>query len=303
MKIKTPITEILKIDLPIIGAPMFLVSYPELVAAVSNAGGIGCFPALNYRTKEDLRSGFSRIRTLTGKPVGVNLIMHKMHNPKWPEQFEVCMEFKAELLITSLGTPRSIVQEAKSSGAKIFCDVTTLKHARIVAKAGADAIIAVAQGAGGHAGNISPFSLIPYIKKETGLPVIAAGAIGTGRQMAAAFALGADAVYVGTRFIASEEAPVSEEYKHMLIDSAPEDIVYTSEISGIPSNWLKKSIEKVQKNKLGVSLSDEKRQWKDIWSAGHGVSDILEVVPTEKIIRDMVQEYREVCGKFPQAEI
>lgn len=302
MRIRTLITEMLNIDLPIIGAPMFLVSYPGLVSAVSNAGGIGCFPALNYRTKEDLQAGLSEIRSLTDKPIGVNLIMHKMHNPKWPEQFEVCMKFKVELLITSLGTPRSIVQEAKAEGAKIFCDVTTLKHARIVAKAGADAIIAVAQGAGGHAGNISPFSLIPYIKKETNLPVIAAGAISTGRQMAAAFALGADAVYIGTRLIASTEASVSDEYKQMLIDSIPEEIVYTSEISGIPSNWLKKSIEKVQKHKSGVSLSDEKRQWKDIWSAGHGVSDIHEVVPTEQIMGGMIEEYMAVSRTLPAAE-
>jgi nitronate monooxygenase len=207
MQIQTAVTRMLGIDLPIIGAPMFLVSYPDLVCAVSNAGGIGTMPALNYRTTDELRAGLTEIRSRTTKPIGINLILHKEHNPKWAEQFQVCLEFKVELLITSLGSPRSIIKEAKSVGSKVYCDVTTLKHANIVAKSGADALIAVAQGAGGHAGAISPFALIPYLKQEIPeLPVVASGAISNGRQMAAALALGADAVYLGTRLIATPEA-------------------------------------------------------------------------------------------------
>ncbi|MGQ2842897.1 NAD(P)H-dependent flavin oxidoreductase, partial [Leptospira interrogans] len=244
MKLNTRITKMLGIDLPIIGAPMFLVSYPDLVVAVSEAGGIGCFPSLNYRSPEQLKDGLQEIRSKTKKPIGVNLILHKSHNPNWSKQLQVVLDAKVELLITSLGSPRTVVNEAKSVGAKVFCDVTTLKHANIVAKAGADALIAVAQGAGGHAGNISPFSLYPYLKKETGLPIVAAGAISSGAQMLAAFSLDADAVYVGTRLIATPEAQASEEYKKMLIDSGPEEIVYTEKISGIPANWLKKSVEK-----------------------------------------------------------
>lgn len=227
MKIKTKISEMLKIDLPIIAAPMFLVSYPELVVAVSEAGGIGCFPSLNYRTPEQLREGILEIRSKTKKPIGVNLILHKEHNPNWAKQFEVVMDLKVELIITSLGTPRTIAKEIKSNGSILFCDVTTLKHANIVAKSGADALIAVSQGAGGHAGAITPFALIPYLKKEIGLPVIAAGAISTGSQMAAALSLGADAVYIGTRFIATPESRAQNEYKQMLIDSSPDEIVYT----------------------------------------------------------------------------
>ncbi|EMG23599.1 nitronate monooxygenase domain protein [Leptospira interrogans serovar Copenhageni str. LT2050] len=166
MKLNTRITKMLGIDLPIIGAPMFLVSYPDLVVAVSEAGGIGCFPSLNYRSPEQLKDGLQEIRSKTKKPIGVNLILHKSHNPNWSKQLQVVLDAKVELLITSLGSPRTVVNEAKSVGAKVFCDVTTLKHANIVAKAGADALIAVAQGAGGHAGNISPFSLYPYLKKE-----------------------------------------------------------------------------------------------------------------------------------------
>lgn len=303
MKITTKITEMLGIDLPIFGAPMFLVSYPDLVVAVSEAGGVGCFPSLNYRTPEALRQGLAEIRQRTQKPIGVNLILHKEHNPNWAKQFEILLQFRVEVIITSLGTPKSIVSEAKSAGCKVFCDVTTLKHARIVAKAGADAIVAVAQGAGGHAGAISPFNLIPYLKEETQLPILAAGGIANGQQMAAAFALGADAVYVGTRFIASREASASEEYKRMLIEAIPEEIIYTPEISGIPANWLKASYEKWKKANepnQSQSLEEEYKRWRDIWSAGHGVAQIKEILPAKEIVQKMVQEYQEAILSLPK---
>ncbi|MCE9499557.1 MAG: nitronate monooxygenase [Leptospira sp.] len=302
MKIKTAITEMLGIDLPIIGAPMFLVSYPDLVVEVSEAGGIGCFPSLNYRTPEQLADGIAEIRSRTKKPIGVNLILHKEHNPNWAKQFEVCMKAKIELIITSLGTPRTIAKEIKSEGAHLFCDVTTLKHAIIVAKSGADALIAVSQGAGGHAGNITPFSLIPYLKKETGLPVVASGAISGGAQMAAAMSLGADAVYVGTRLIATPEAKSSDAYKQMLIDSAPEDIVYTEKISGIPANWLSKSVEKAQHLLTGEESKnlDEYKRWKDIWSAGHGVAQITDIKPAREIIIQMAKDYLSIISNLPR---
>jgi nitronate monooxygenase len=196
----------------------------------------------------------------------------------------------------------------------VFCDVTTLKHANIVAKSGADALIAVAQGAGGHAGAISPFALIPYLKSEIPeLPVVASGAISTGRQMAAAFALGADAVYVGTRLIATPEAQAYDEYKQMLIDSAPEEIIYSPKISGIPANWLKRSLDK-----LGISLTAREdgipagsqpdasmrldvdaKSWKEVWSAGHGVAQIHDIRPAADIIHSMVDEYRQVKKELP----
>lgn len=213
------------------------------------------------------------------------------------------LDAKVELLITSLGSPRTVVNEAKSIGSKVFCDVTTLKHANIVAKAGADALIAVAQGAGGHAGNISPFSLYPYLKKETGLPLIAAGAISNGAQMLAAFALGADAVYVGTRLIATPEAMASEEYKKMLIESGPEEIVYTERISGIPANWLKKSVEKagdLSHSGGSQNLDQEYKRWKDIWSAGHGVAQIEDLIPAKELILGMAKEYQDILNRLPR---
>ncbi|EOQ88750.1 nitronate monooxygenase [Leptospira yanagawae serovar Saopaulo str. Sao Paulo = ATCC 700523] len=313
MKIKTKISEMLKIDLPIIAAPMFLVSYPELVVAVSEAGGIGCFPSLNYRTPEQLREGILEIRSKTKKPIGVNLILHKEHNPNWAKQFDVVMDLKVELIITSLGTPRTIAKEIKSNGSSLFCDVTTLKHANIVAKSGADALIAVSQGAGGHAGAITPFALIPYLKKETGLPVIAAGAISNGSQMAAALSLGADAVYIGTRFIATPESRAQNEYKQMLIDSSPDEIIYTEKISGIPANWLAKSVKrspeiledgpkKIAAGHAGgeKAIEQEYKRWRDIWSAGQGVAQIDEVKPAGEIIKEIANEYLATINSLPR---
>jgi nitronate monooxygenase len=204
-------------------------------------------------------------------------------------------------LITSLGSPRSIIKEAKSVGSKVYCDVTTLKHANIVAKSGADALIAVAQGAGGHAGAISPFALIPYLKQEIPeLPVVASGAISNGRQMAAALALGADAVYLGTRLIATPEANAYDEYKQMLIDSAPEEIIYSPKISGIPANWLKRSIDKLDPDfKPDTGLNVDAKSWKEVWSAGHGVAQISDIRPAGEIITSMAEEYQQVKKSLP----
>ena len=248
MRTQTKITEMLGIDLPILGAPMFLVSYPDLVVAVCEAGGLGCFPSLNYRTIPELKDALAEIRSRTSKPIGVNIILYTEHNPNWPKQLEACLDAKVELIIASLGTPRSIVSEVKANGSKIFCDITTIKHAKLAARLGVDGLIPIAQGAGGHAGQISPFSLIPYIKEETGLAVVAAGCISNGQQMAAAIALGADAVYVGTRLIATPEASAADEYKKLLLEAVPEDIEYTDRISGIPANWLKQSLAKLEQN-------------------------------------------------------
>ena len=293
MRIKTRVTEMLGIDLPIFGAPMFLVSYPDLVVAVSEAGGLGCFPALNYRTIPELKDALAEIRSRTNKPIGVNIILFKQHNPNWPKQLEACLDAKVELIITSLGTPRSILSEVRAANAKVFCDVTTMKHAKLVAKSGADGLIAVAQGAGGHAGAISPFSLIPYIKEETGLATVAAGSISNGKQMAAAMALGADAVYVGTRLIATPEADAENEYQKLLLEAVPEDIEYTDRITGIHANWLKQSLAKLEQasDSLDNSSEGQYKKWKHIYSAGHGVAQIKELKPAKEIIKEMAKDY------------
>jgi nitronate monooxygenase len=301
MKIKTKITEMLGNDLPIFAAPMFLVSYTDLVVAVSEAGGVGCFPSVNYRTIPELRSALEEIRSRTNKPFGVNIILSRDHNPNRAKQLELCYEFRVPLIITSMGTPRTIVKEAHQTGCRIFCDVTTLRMAEVVATSGADALIAVAQGAGGHAGAISPFSLIPYLKEATGLPVLAAGSITNGSQMAAAFALGADAVYCGTRFICTPESGAKPDYKQMIIDSKPEEIEYTDRISGIPANWMGRSLERVR-DLNGENPDDPYTRWRDIWSAGHGVGQIDDIRPAEQIVREMADEYGRVLQRFPEME-
>ena len=296
------ITELLGIRYPIIGAPMFLVSYPDLVCAVSEAGGIGCFPAANYRTPADLREGLAEIRSRTKQPIGVNIILEQGHNPKWRGQLETALEERAELIIFSLGARRDVVREAQAAGARVFFDVTTLRHARIAAKSGVDGIIAVAQGAGGHAGNISPLSLIPYIKKEVDVPVIASGAISNGAQAAAAFCLGADAVYIGTRLIATPEAQADEAYKRMIIETAPEDIIYSDKVSGIPANWLGRSYERFaaaeEETARGGASGDEYKRWRDIWSAGHGVGQIDSLLPAGEVIEDMARECALVLARL-----
>ncbi len=292
---ETSITKMLNIELPIIGAPMFLVSYPPLVAAVSNAGGLGAFPSLNYRTSDEFEKAIIEIKSQTNKPFGVNIVLHKPHNPNWEEQVEICISHKVPLIITSMGTPRTIVKKAHQSGIRVFCDVISYRQAALVAKSGADAVIAVSQGAGGHAGTISPFALVPYLK-ETGVPVIAAGSITNGKQMAAAFALGADAVYIGTRFLASTESSASDEYKKALIESIPEDIVYTEKISGVHANWLKRSVELFEKS---IETGDKVKKWIDLWSAGHGVAQIKSVESVNDILQNIVNEYLEIKNNLP----
>lgn len=292
---------------------MFLVSGPDLVAAVSNAGGMGTFASMSYRTLDDLKEAILTIRSKTAKPFGMNIVMHKAHNPLWQEQLQVAVDEKIPLIIFSMGTPRSVIRDLHKEGHKVFCDVVTAKQAQIVAKAGADAVVAVSQGAGGHAGQTSPFALVLQVKEATGIPVLAAGSISRGEQMAAAFCLGADAVYIGTRFIASEEAHASGLYKEALLAAQPDDIIYSDAISGVSANWLRQSYDLWLKqeglNQEGLNQKENKTQpdpgttplkkWIDIWSAGHGVAQIHEVLPVSKIIDSIISQYRQVKQRLP----
>lgn len=304
MKIATRFSEMFGIDLPVVGAPMFLVSYPELVAAVSNSGGLGTFPSMNFRTTAEFSEALVKVRSLTSKPFGVNIVMYKAHNPEWKKQFDLCLQYRVPLVITSMGTPRSIVSEAKDAGIKIFGDVTTLRQAEVLARSGVDGLIAVSQGAGGHAGKISPFAFIPYLKKETALPVLAAGSVATGGQMAAAFALGADGVYIGTRFLASIESGASAGYKKALIDAVPEEIEYTDRLSGVSANWLAVSVELFQRIERGETGEggEEIKKWRDLWSAGHGVAQISSVEKVSDIMAELVEQYIGAVEKMPAVQ-
>lgn len=285
----TAITRMLGIRYPLLAAPMFLISNVDMVVAVSEAGGLGCFPALNYRSTDAFRNALREIKARTDKPYGVNLIL--WDNARLDEDLAVVLEERVPLIITSMGNPSAIVEAARVRGLKVFCDVINLKHAEKCVAAGADGLIAVAQGAGGHAGTITPFVLVPHLRKRLGVPVVAAGSIVDGKGMAAALALGAEAVYVGTRFIASAESPADQAFKDMILRAAPEDIVYTPEVSGHHANFLKGSLERFR--------AQGGKRWKDAWSAGQGSALIEDVRPCAEIVRDMVAEYEAVRQSLP----
>lgn len=289
--IETPITRMLGIRYPIIAAPMFLVSNVDLVVAVAEAGAIAAFPSLNYRPAEEFRMALREIKRRTNKPFGVNLVIKL--TPRFEEDLRICLDEGVPLLITSLGNPTDIIRQAHANGTKVFCDVINLKHGLKVRDAGADAVIAVAAGAGGHAGPISPFVLVPYLREKLGVPIIAAGGIATGGAIAASLALGAEAAYVGTRFIATHEANADEEYKGMIVESEPEDIEYTPEVSGTHGNFFKKSLEKLRRGETSGA-------WKNVWSAGQNVGLIQDILPAADVVARLVAEYKAALAGLPR---
>jgi nitronate monooxygenase len=324
-QIETAFTKLLKIRYPIIGAPMFLVSNVDMVVAVSEAGGIGTFPALNYRPIDEYQNALKQMKARTKKPIGVNIIVNKS-NTRQNEDLKHALNAGVELFITSLGSPKTVIAEAHKSGAKVVCDVTNLEHAKKVQDLGADGVIAVSQGAGGHAGPISPLVLIPWLKQELKIPVIAAGGIADGHSMAGALAAGADAVSVGTRFIASTEATIEQEYKNAVVDSSPEDIVLTTRVSGTPAAvintpyvqkigtdlpWIIKTLkDNALTKKYVVPLihlagmralesAANKPTWKTVWSAGQSVGLVHEILSCHAIVEKLVREYNQVLVTMP----
>ncbi len=290
-KINTLLTDRLKIEYPIIGAPMFLISYEELTSAVSNAGALGSFPLPNYRDMDALKKAFTAIRQATDKPIGVNI--HLSGKFPWKEQLSLCLDSGVNFFITSLGDPGLIIEDVHKNGGMVFADVIRLDQGYKARDCGVDGLIAVGVGAGGHGGVIPTMILTPYLKEKVGLPVIAAGGIGSGEQMAAALALGACGVIVGTRLIATNEARAVQKYKDAVIDSGPDDIVCTNRITGNRANWIAKSIEGVE---AGPTLGS--RKWLDIWSAGQSVAQVEEIKPAGAVIQEMVEGYIDACKQL-----
>lgn len=322
--ISTVFTQLLGCDYPIIAGPMFLVSYPNLVSAVSAAGGVGGMPSLNWRSTEEFRKAVREVKAKSEKPFAVNLIVNKA-NARQNADLEVCAEEKVPLVITSLGSPKDAIRRMHEVGCKVFCDVTTLDYAKKVQDLGADGVIAVSAGAGGHAGPISPLVLVPYLRKHLQIPIVAAGGIATGEQIAALLLLGASAVQIGTRFIASQESTVDTAYKKAILDSKPEDIVLTKKISGTPAAVIntpyieKQGLElnpveaflfrhpqtkkymKIIRSYLGARLLEKAVSgptWKEVWSAGQGVGLIEDILPAGDIVKKLVQEYYEACERL-----
>ncbi|MBA2405518.1 MAG: nitronate monooxygenase [Bdellovibrionales bacterium] len=228
---KTALTELLGIELPIIMAPMFLVTNVDMIVNAAESGIAGCIPALNFRTIEDLEIGIKAIKARTNKPFGVNLIVNKS-NIVAQKQLHKCLDLGVNFFITSLGSPEEVIKESKKSGVKVFCDVIDETIAKKVEDLGADGIIAVNSGAGGHLGNIPASVLIPALKKSCKIPIISAGGVGTGSGILAMLALGADGLSIGTPFIATKESGVNHDYKQACVEYNAEDIVVTTKLSG-----------------------------------------------------------------------
>jgi nitronate monooxygenase len=298
---------------PVVGAPMFLVSGPELVIEQCKAGIVGSFPALNARPQEQLEAWLTQIdTTLAGHrsenpgaivaPYAVNLILNPA-NKRLEQDFEVCVRHKVPIIITSLHAPTAIAKRVHDYGGIVFHDVVRVRHAEKALEAGVDGIILVCAGAGGHAGRINPFALTNEIRRMFDGPLILAGSITDGADVLAAKALGCDAAYMGTRFIATTESLAVERYKQMLVDSNAEDIVYTPFFSGVHGSYLKPSIRNagLDPDDLPVQSGAEKLQyrsrderpktWKDIWGAGQGVGNIDSILPTRELVDRIVREY------------
>ncbi|WP_066454851.1 NAD(P)H-dependent flavin oxidoreductase [Castellaniella caeni] len=297
-------------SLPVMAAPMFIVSNPELVVAQCASGIIGSMPALNARPQEKLDAWLSQIEdglaalraAEPDRPVPPYAINHIIHqsNDRLQHDLEVCARHRVPLIITSLRAPNQVVDAVHGWGGKVFHDVTTLRHAQKAIEAGVDGLILVCAGAGGHAGTLSPFALLGEVRRIFDGPICLSGAISRGQDVLAARAMGADFAYVGTRFIASTEANAQPEYKQMIVDTAAADIVYTPYFTGIPGNYLKPCVRNIGldpdnlPSAHGTNFgSDSKKAWRDIWGAGQGVGNIDGVLPTAAIVARLRDEYQQ----------
>lgn len=299
-----PLTD--KLRLPVVAAPMFLVSGPELVVASCRAGVLGTFPALNQRTSDGLRHWLRQIEeglTQEDAPYGVNLIVHPT-NARLHADLQVVVEHRVPVVITSLGAVPDVVQAVHSYGGIVLHDVTTLRHAQKAAEAGVDGLILVSAGAGGHAGTINPFALMATVRPWFDGIIALAGSLTTGADVLAARALGADLAYLGTRFIATRESRAPEAYREQLIAAGASDIVYTPAVSSIPANFLAASLAAAgvdpgaSPDPLQLGSDKEMKAWRDIWSAGHGVAAIHDVPTVEELVERLDTEYRKAKAEL-----
>jgi nitronate monooxygenase len=319
-----PIPDILRghLRLPVIGAPLFIVSTPRLVLAQCKAGIVGAFPALNARPAAQLDDWLAQMNeelatfqranpSAKVAPYAVNQIVHASNN-RLEQDVALCVKHKAPIVITSLRPPAEVVAAVHGYGGIVFHDVINLRHAEKAAAQGVDGIIAVCAGAGGHAGLLSPFALVKQIRAVYAGTIILSGAMSTGADVLAACAMGADLAYLGTRFIAAEEANASPEYKQMLVDSGAEDIVYTNLFSGVNGNYLRGSVERAgldpdhlpeadkTKMNFGTGGSAAAKAWKDIWGAGQSVSGIHDVENVQALVSRMAEEYAAALANLNQ---
>jgi nitronate monooxygenase len=295
MKLETQLSRSLGLKYPFVAAPMFLISNKEMIVAAAEAGILGCMPSLNARTNEQFKADLAWIRERTDRPFGINLTIGLTPKERLEADFALCVEYRVPVLLTSYGNPTEYVRRAHEHKMTVFHDVITLAHAKKAEAAGVDGIIAVSAGAGGHAGRISPYVLIPWLASELEVPIIAAGCISTGRQVVASLALGAQLCYLGTRFIVSTECGASVAYKDKIVAAGPEDIVYTDAVSGIHANFLKDTVP----DGFTPDRSPEgAKRWKDIWSAGQGVGLIHAIQPLGEITEALAREAHDAYAQL-----
>ncbi|KAJ1447283.1 hypothetical protein M885DRAFT_543324 [Pelagophyceae sp. CCMP2097] len=302
-----------KLKVPVIGAPLFLVSNPALVVAQCSAGIVGSFPALNARgagrestLEEWLVDIKARLDDVPGAaPFAVNQIVHKS-NKRVMDDMELIVKHRVPIVITSLGAREDINEAVHSYGGLVFHDVINNAFARKAVAKGADGLVAVAHGAGGHAGSLSPFALIEEIREWFDGPLALSGAIGSGRAVAAAIAAGADFGYVGSAFIATDEANASQGYKQALVDGAAGDIVYTNLFTGVHGNYLKPSIKAAGLDPDNLPASDPSKldlgetakAWRDIWGCGQGIAPIKAVLPAADVVKRFRNEFEQAQARL-----
>ena len=315
-----------RLRLPVIAAPMFLGSGLDLVIGACRAGVVGTFPALNLRTTEDFGDWLTRIDEALAEPdahgrapapYGVNFVVHRT-NKRIEADLEEIVKHEVPVVITSLGAAKDVVDAVHSYGGLVFHDVVNAAFASKAAEAGVDGLILVSAGSGGHSGGLNPFALISEVRRVWDGPLVLGGALSTGRDVLAAQAAGADLAYMGTRFLATEESIITEEYRKMLVEAGADDIIYTPSISTIPANFLRESIaragldpdhlpvpERVDVSHVTNPHTEEPastsstvapKAWRDVWSAGHSVAGIREVVPVADLVDQLEAEYTTAKG-------
>ncbi|WP_439687024.1 NAD(P)H-dependent flavin oxidoreductase YrpB, nitropropane dioxygenase family [Cupriavidus oxalaticus] len=316
-----------RLSLPVVCSPLFIISNPDLVIAQCKAGVVGSFPALNARPAPRLEEWLDRITTELAEhnarhpdrpaaPFAVNQIVHKS-NDRLEHDLELCVRYKVPIVITSLGARKEVNDAVHSYGGIVLHDVINNAFARKAIEKGADGLVAVAAGAGGHAGTLSPFALLHEIREWFDGPLLLSGAISSGDAILAAQAAGADLAYIGSAFIATQEANAQDGYKQMIVDSSAGDIVYSNLFTGVHGNYLRGSIERAGLDPEALPQSDPSKMnfgstsvkaWKDIWGAGQGVGAIKRVVPAGELVRRFAEEYalarrRLGLGEASQADV
>jgi nitronate monooxygenase len=309
--------------LPVIGSPMFIISHPPLVLEQCRAGIVGSFPALNARPEAQLDEWLAQITEELANhdaanpqrraaPFAVNQIVHHS-NKRLEHDLKMCEKYKVPIVISSLGAVPEVNQAIHAYGGIVLHDIINNRHARSAISKGADGLIAVAAGAGGHAGPLSPFALVQEIRDWFDGPVALSGAIAHGGAVLAAQAMGADLAYIGTPFIATHEARAVDEYKQMIVDSAAADIVYSNFFTGIHGNYLKPSIERAGMDPDNLPVSDPTKMnfgeretgakaWKDIWGSGQGIGAVKEVRSVADYVDQLEAEYNATCKRLLSAE-